>query len=230
MIRKCKDLTDKPFAVNFVVGANEDDTHIINVNLSDFSIDEVTEIRKAEAGEICPRCNQGRLKAYSGIEVGNIFMLGTKYSQALDAMYVDAEGNEKPFVMGSYGIGITRTAQAAIEAFHDEKGIIWPKTIAPYDFHIIPINMEDEQQSKVAFDLYEQLKELGFAVLIDDRDERPGVKFNDADLIGIPVRISVGERGLKENAVEIVIRRTMEVEKAPIEKAASRAAEIWEEL
>ena len=216
--------------VNFVVGANKDDTHIINVNLEDFSIDEVTEIRKAEPGEICPRCNQGRLKAYSGIEVGNIFMLGTKYSEALDAKYVDADGNEKPFVMGSYGIGVTRTAQAAIEAFHDKKGIIWPKTIAPYDFHIIPINMEDEEQKKVSFDLYEKLKELGFEVLIDDRDERPGVKFNDADLVGIPVRISVGERGLKEGVVEIVIRRTMEVEKAPMDKAVSRAAEIWENL
>ncbi|UCC79602.1 MAG: proline--tRNA ligase [Candidatus Zixiibacteriota bacterium] len=216
--------------VNFVVGANKDDSHIINTNLEDFKIDEVCEIRKAEAGEICPRCNQGRLKAYSGIEVGNIFMLGTKYSDALDAKFVDAEGNERPFVMGSYGIGITRTAQAAIEAFHDEKGIIWPKTIAPYDFHIIPINIEDEQQKKVSFDLYEQLQNLGFDVLIDDRDERPGVKFNDADLIGIPIRISVGERGLKEGAVEIVIRRTMEVEKAPVEKAASRAAEIWEIL
>jgi len=216
--------------VNFVVGANKDDTHIINVNLEDFKIDEVTEIRKAEAGEICPRCNSGRLKAYSGIEVGNIFMLGTKYSKALDAMYVDADGEEKPFVMGSYGIGITRTAQAAIEAFHDDKGIIWPKTIAPYDFHIIPINVEDEQQNKVAFDLYEQLKKLGFTVLIDDRNERPGVKFNDADLIGIPIRISVGERGLKEGAVEIVIRKTMEMEKVPLEKAATRAAEIWENL
>ncbi|UCE65502.1 MAG: proline--tRNA ligase [Candidatus Zixiibacteriota bacterium] len=216
--------------VNFVVGANKDDTHIINVNINDFTIDEVTEIRKAEAGEICPRCNQGRLSAYSGIEVGNIFMLGTKYSKALDAMYVDAEGNEKPFVMGSYGIGITRTAQAAIEAFHDKKGIIWPKTIAPYDFHIIPINIEDEEQKRISFDLYEKLKELGFSVLIDDRNERPGVKFNDADLVGIPVRISVGERGLKEGAVEIVIRRTMEVEKAPVEKAASRATEIWENL
>jgi prolyl-tRNA synthetase len=216
--------------VNFVVGANKDDTHIINVNLEDFKIDEVVEIRKAEAGEICPRCNSGRLKAYSGIEVGNIFMLGTKYSKALDAMYVDADGEEKPFVMGSYGIGITRTAQAAIEAFHDDKGIIWPKAIAPYDFHIIPINIEDEQQNKVAFNLYEQLKKLGFTVLIDDRDERPGVKFNDADLVGIPVRISVGERGLKEGAVEIVIRRTMEMEKAPLEKAASRAAEIRENL
>jgi prolyl-tRNA synthetase len=216
--------------VNFVVGANKDDTHIINVNLDNFEIDEVAEIRLAQAGEICPRCNQGRLKAYSGIEVGNIFMLGTKYSEALDAKFVDAEGVERPFVMGSYGIGVTRTAQAAIEAFHDDKGIIWPKTIAPYDFHIIPINIENDEQNKVAFDLYEQLKELGFDVLIDDRDERPGVKFNDADLIGIPVRISVGERGLKDGNVEIVMRRTMEMEKTPVEKAVSRAAEIWENL
>jgi prolyl-tRNA synthetase len=216
--------------VNFVVGANRDDTHIINVNIGDFRIDEVTEIRKAEEGEICPRCNTGRLKMYSGIEVGNIFMLGTKYSEALDATYVDADGNEKPFIMGSYGIGITRTAQAAIEAFHDHKGIIWPKSIAPYDFHIIPINIENEEQKTVAFDIYDGLKNLGYDVLLDDRDERPGVKFNDADLIGIPVRISVGDRGLKEGMVEAVIRRTMEVKKVPLKKAVSGIAELWENL
>lgn len=216
--------------VNFVVGANKDDTHIINANLNDFKIDEVVEIRKAEAGETCPQCKKGLLKDYSGIEVGNIFMLGTKYSQALGAQFVDAEGNEKPFVMGSYGIGITRTAQAAIEAFHDKKGIIWPKTIAPFDFHIVPLNMDDEDQKKISTEIYNQLSEKGFEVLMDDRDERPGVKFNDADLIGIPVRISIGARGLKEGIVEIIVRKTMEMEKTPVNKAVLRAIEIWENL
>jgi prolyl-tRNA synthetase len=213
---------------NFVVGANKDDTHIIGVNLDDFRIDEYVEIRKAEAGEICPRCNQGRLEAYSGIEVGNIFMLGTKYSEALGANFIDTDGEEKPFIMGSYGIGITRTAQAAVEAFHDEKGIIWPRTIAPYDFHIIPIDLAEDRIKKTAFDIYEGLMDRGFDVLLDDRDERAGVKFNDADLVGIPIRIAVGARGLDQGQIEIVRRRGLEVEKVPVDKAVERAVETWE--
>ncbi len=218
------------FMVNFVVGANKDDTHLINVNLDDFKPDDFVEIRKAEAGETCPQCRQGKLNDFSGIEVGNIFMLGTKYSKALGALYVDSEGNEKPFVMGSYGIGITRTAQAAVEAFHDDKGIIWPKTIAPYDFHIVPLNFGDEELRKVATEIYDNLTQKGFEVLMDDRDERPGVKFNDADLVGIPVRISIGARGLKEGVIEIVVRKTMAMEKAPVDSASARAAEVWENL
>ena len=215
---------------NFVVGANRDDTHIINVNLDDFSVDDFVEIRLAQAGEICPRCNQGRLESFSGIEVGNLFMLGTKYSEALGANYIDANGDEKPIVMGSYGIGITRTAQAAIEAFHDEKGIIWPKAIAPYDFHIVLLGYDDEHQKEVAFDIYDELQKAGFSVLLDDRDERPGVKFNDADLIGIPVRISIGERGLKEGKVEIVQRKGLVMEKVLVENAVERAQQIWQQL
>jgi prolyl-tRNA synthetase len=215
---------------NFVVGANRDDTHIMNVNLEDFSVDEFVEIRLAQAGEICPRCNQGRLESFSGIEVGNLFMLGTKYSEALGANYIDASGAEKPIVMGSYGIGITRTAQAAVEAFHDEKGIIWPKAIAPYDFHIVLLGFDDEHQKEVAFDIYDSLQNAGFSVLLDDRDERPGVKFNDADLIGIPVRISIGERGLKEGKVEIVKRNGLVMEKVPVDQAVNRAREVWVQL
>ncbi len=216
--------------VNFVVGANRDDTHIINVNLDDFKVDEYVEIRQAEAGETCPRCGQGHLEAYSGIEVGNLFMLGTKYTEALGATYSDEDGNEHPFVMGSYGIGITRTAQAAVEASHDDKGIIWPKTIAPYDFHIIPLAFDNAQQKEIAMNLAGKLEAAGYSVLIDDRDERPGVKFNDADLIGMPVRIAIGDRGLKEGVIEIVRRRDMSVEKVPIDQAGDRAMEIWGEL
>ncbi|HBC45792.1 MAG TPA: proline--tRNA ligase, partial [candidate division Zixibacteria bacterium] len=189
---------------NFVVGANRDDTHIINANLADFELDDYAEIRLAQAGEVCPRCSQGRLISYSGIEVGNLFMLGTKYSEALGATFIDSDSSEKPFIMGSYGIGITRTAQAAVEAFHDAKGIIWPKSIAPYEFQIILLDINSDRQKEVAFDIYDELQKRGYGVLLDDRDERPGVKFNDADLIGIPVRISVGDRGLKEDKVEIV--------------------------
>ena len=215
---------------NFVVGANKDDTHIINVNLEDFEIDSVAEIRNAEVGELCPRCGQGHLQAYSGIEVGNLFMLGTKYSEALGATFVDEHGEERPFVMGSYGIGITRTAQAAVEAFHDDKGIIWPKAIAPYDFHIIPISMDNQRHREVAFDLHDELEEAGYMVLLDDRDERPGVKFNDADLIGMPVRIAIGDKGLKEGAVEVVRRRDMSVEKVRLDQAAEKIIEVWKAL
>jgi prolyl-tRNA synthetase len=214
---------------NFVVGANRDDTHIINVNLDDFEIDEYADIRLAQAGEICPRCNQGRLESYSGIEVGNLFMLGTKYSEALGATFIDRDGVEKPFVMGSYGIGITRTAQAAVEAFHDEKGIIWPKAIAPYDFLIVLLGYDDQRQKEVAFTIYEGLQERGFSVLLDDRDERPGVKFNDADLIGIPVRISIGERGLKEGKIEIVRRKGLEMTKVALDQAVEQAHQAWEQ-
>jgi prolyl-tRNA synthetase len=213
---------------NFVVGANKDDTHIIGVNLDDFKIDEFVELRNAEAGEICPRCNQGRLEAFSGIEVGNIFMLGTKYSEALGASFIDAEGRERPFVMGSYGIGITRTAQAAIEAFHDDKGIIWPRSIAPYDFHIVPIDIGDNRIKETAFAIYQGLLDRGFEVLLDDRDERAGVKFNDADLVGIPIRVAVGARGLDQGQVEIVRRRGLEVERVPVDGAVERAIEIHE--
>jgi prolyl-tRNA synthetase len=211
---------------NFVVGANRDDTHIINVNAADFAVDQYAEIRHAQAGEVCPRCNQGRLQAYSGIEVGNLFMLGTKYSDSLGASFIDSSGVEKPFIMGSYGIGITRTAQAAIEAFHDAKGIIWPKTIAPYDFHIVPIEITDLRQREVAFGIYDELRNRDYDVLMDDREERPGVKFNDADLIGIPVRISMGEKSLKEGQVEIVKRRDKEMIKIPIDQAARKAIEV----
>lgn len=213
--------------VNFVVGANRDDTHMINVNLDDFEVDHWVEIRTAEAGEGCPRCGIGHLVASTGIEVGNTFMLGTKYSESLGAHFIDEKGEEKPFVMGSYGIGITRTIQAAIEAFHDDKGIIWPKTMAPYDFHIVPLNVADERQRTIAFNLSDNLEKAGFPVLLDDREERPGVKFNDADLIGIPIRIAIGEKGLKEGKVEITRRCDFQTEKIPIEKVAEKAIASW---
>ncbi|MEE9554251.1 MAG: proline--tRNA ligase [candidate division Zixibacteria bacterium] len=215
---------------NFAVGANKDDTHIINVNPDKFKVDEYAEIRNAEAGEICPHCNQGRLEAFSGIEVGNIFQLGTKYSEALGAHFIDAEGQEKPFIMGSYGIGVTRTAQAAIEAFHDAKGIIWPKAIAPFDFHIALLDANDAELKKHAFAIYDGLMAKGFDVLMDDRDERPGVKFNDADLIGVPIRLSIGSRGLKAGVFDVVKRKGLEAEKVPVDKTLERAIEIWENL
>lgn len=188
---------------NFVVGANAADTHFVDVNISDFRIDKYALIRAAQEGEGCPRCDTGQLLKRRGIEVGNTFKLGTKYSVALGATFTDAEGNEKPFIMGSYGIGITRTAQAAIERFHDDKGIIWPMPIAPYHVHLVCAKSDDAQLVKAADELYDRLQTAGIEVLYDDRGERAGAKFADADLIGIPYRITVGAKGLAKGAWEL---------------------------
>jgi prolyl-tRNA synthetase len=197
---------------NLVTGANEDDYHFINVNVGrDLKIDQVAEIRCAQEGEVCPRCQEGALHTTRGIEVGNTFMLGTKYSSSLNANFLDVDGKEKPFIMGSYGIGITRTAQAAVERYHDEKGIIWPASIAPLSVEILPLNVVEEEQRQAAFDIYRKMREEHLEVLIDDRNERAGVKFNDADLIGLPLRINVGAKRLKENKVEICVRKTKEI-------------------
>jgi prolyl-tRNA synthetase len=216
---------------NFVTGANQNDYHFKNVNIGrDFKIDQVTEIRCAQEGERCPRCEKGKLHTSRGIEVGNTFMLGTKYSQTLGANFLDVDGKERPFIMGSYGIGVTRTAQAAVEKFHDEKGIIWPASIAPYSVEILPLNVADEIQVRVAFEIYEKMKEEGIEALIDDRDERAGVKFNDADLIGLPLRVNVGARSLKENKVEIGIRKTREVILVGQDQAVEKCKELLSSL
>ena len=196
---------------NFVTGANQDDYHFINVNSGrDFKMDLVGDIKFAKDGEGCPQCKDGKLLSAKGIEVGNTFMLGTKYSQALKAFFIDQNGQEKPFVMGSYGIGITRTAQAAVEKYNDQSGIIWPAQIAPFDLEILPLNIKDQKQRDVAFEIYNQTWQKGMQALIDDRDERAGVKFKDADLIGIPLRVNIGERALEQNKLEIEMRKTKE--------------------
>ncbi len=191
---------------NFVVGANASEKHIINVNIDrDFKATEVVDITLAREGDGCP-LSDGRLVAKRGIEVGNTFMLGTKYSESLGAKYLDADGKEHPIIMGSYGVGITRTPQAVIEKYHDEKGIIWPKSIAPFLVELIVINMEKESHVKAGQTIYDALTQAGVEVLYDDRDERPGVKFNDADLVGIPIRIVIGDKSLKDNKVELKAR------------------------
>jgi prolyl-tRNA synthetase len=216
---------------NFVTGANENDHHFINVNLGrDLKIDQVTEIRCAQEGEVCPRCREGTLHTSRGIEVGNTFMLGTKYSGSLNANFLDVDGKEKPFIMGSYGIGITRTAQAAVERFHDDKGIIWPASISPFAVEILPLNVDDEEQRRVAFEIYQGLKEQGMEALIDDRNERAGVKFNDADLIGLPLRINVGAKRLKENKVEICTRKTKEILPIAKEEVIERGKKLLSTL
>lgn len=212
---------------NFVTGANENDYHFTNVNIGrDFKIDQLAQIRCAQEGERCPRCKEGRLSTSRGIEVGNTFMLGTKYSQSLGATFLDVDGQEKPFIMGSYGIGITRTAQAAVEKFHDEKGIIWPVSIAPFSVEILPLNVADEKQKSVAQQIYQKMRKQQLEVLLDDRDERAGVKFNDADLIGLPLRVNVGAKSLKEDKVEIYVRKTGETISVPREEVVEKCKKV----
>lgn len=180
-------------AGNLITGANETDYHLINVNFGrDFSA-EVHDIRFIADGDACPCCG-GKITLARGIEVGHIFKLGTKYSEALNCNYNDGEGNEKPMFMGCYGIGINRTMAAVIEQHHDEHGIIWPAEIAPYKVIIVPVNVQDEKVMKLSEDMYIRLQEAGVEVILDDRNERAGVKFMDADLIGIPIRINVGRK------------------------------------
>jgi len=208
---------------NFIVGANKKEKHILNVNLDrDFKATAVVDIINATEGELCPNCD-GHLIARKGIEVGNTFMLGTKYSESMGAKYLDAEGNEKPFIMGSYGIGITRTPQAAVERYHDDKGIIWPKNIAPFQVEIIPLNYAKEEHRECADNIYNDLNKAGIDCLLDDRSERAGVKFNDADLVGIPVRIVIGDKSLKQGKIELAQRGA---EKAVLVELGSVISEV----
>ncbi len=208
-LRGMRILADQAVRVvrNVVVGANLADTHYRNANYDrDFSVDQFADLRNARAGDRAPR-GGGILRATKGIEVGHVFMLGTKYSAAMNATFLDAQGHSQLAVMGCYGIGVGRTAAAAIEQHHDAKGIIWPLPIAPFHLHLLPLS----QSGKVAeatHSLYEALVQAGVDVLLDDRDERAGVKFNDADLIGIPYQLVVGEKGLAQNSVEFKDRRT----------------------
>lgn len=197
---------------NFVVAVNENDVHLVGANFgTDVPEPKIyADIRLVEAGEKCPQCGKP-LKVTRGIEVGNIFQLGTKYSKAMNATFTDENGKERPFVMGCYGIGISRTAAAAVERFHDEHGIKWPIAIAPYHVTIIPVNTGNELQMKTAEEMYEKLQKAGIDVLIDDRDERAGVKFKDSELIGIPLRITAGKT-LEQGLVEYKVRETGEVE------------------
>ncbi|MEI7473724.1 MAG: proline--tRNA ligase [bacterium] len=196
---------------NFVVGVNKVDKHLVGVNWgADYELPKtVADIRLAKAGEGCPQCD-GALDITKGIEVGNIFKLGTKYSKKMKATFTDEKGKERPFIMGCYGIGVSRTAAAAVERYHDESGIKWPVQIAPFHAIVVPVNLKDELQMSVANDIYKSLFDDGYEVVIDDRDERAGVKFKDADLIGFPFRITVGKT-IAEGLVELKIRETGEV-------------------
>lgn len=205
---------------NFVIGINQKDKHGVGYNWgAEVELPKiVTDIRLAEAGELCPQCGKP-LKVTRGIEVGNIFQLGTKYSKPMNAVYLDKNGKTQPYIMGCYGIGISRTAAAAVEAHNDEHGIKWPLAIAPYHVIVIPVSTKDELQMKVANDIYETLKKHGAEVVIDDRDERAGVKFKDADLIGFPYQIIVG-KSIVDGNVEFKVRETDEKTAMKPEEAA----------
>jgi len=209
---------------NFVVGANEDDTHLIDVSLADFEVKEFADIRRAEAGDPCPRCD-GIYESHRGIEVGQVFYLGTKYSEPMKATYLDEKGDSQVIHMGCFGIGIGRTAAAAIEQNNDENGMIWPLPIAPFQVELIPLGLEDEVMD-VAEKIYHELKGRGIEALMDDREDRPGVKFADADLIGIPYRIIIGRRGLADGVVELKERKGGDVQKLNPEDVVDRIVEI----
>ncbi len=190
-----------------ICGANAGGQHLAGVVPgAHFSPERVSDLRMAEDGDACPRCGEP-LRAYRGIEVGHVFFLGTKYSEAMDCTFLNAEGKSKPMVMGCYGIGVTRIMAAAIEQNHDENGIAWPMALAPFEVAVIPLGKPGDEASEVAADLYEELVAAGVEAILDDRKERPGVKFNDAELIGYPLQIVVGSRGLAEGVVEFKDRR-----------------------
>jgi len=212
---------------NMIIGANETGYHMINANYGRDFEGTVGDFRNIAIGDKCPKCG-AEITINRGIEVGHIFKLGTKYSQAMGATFVDDKGEEKPIIMGCYGIGINRTMAAVIEQNHDEKGIIWPLSIAPFHVIVVPVVMKDELQVKVAEEIYNKLNEMGVETLIDDRDERAGVKFNDADLIGIPIRITVGKK-IKDGIVEFKLRNSSEVKEIKVEEVYDEVLKVFKE-
>jgi len=209
---------------DFVIGANQLDAHYTGANCGrDFALPTFADLRQAVTGDGCPRCD-GKLEVWRGIEVGHVFKLGTKYSAAMGATVLDDQGKERVLVMGCYGIGVGRTAAAAIEQNHDANGIIWPLPLAPFQVIVSMLNPNDAEVYAAADTLYGELLARGIEVLLDDRDERPGSKFKDADLLGIPIRVNVGARGLKEGAFEVQDRRSGERTMLPVAEAADGLA------
>ncbi|HKA35272.1 MAG TPA: proline--tRNA ligase [Thermoanaerobaculia bacterium] len=217
-------------AVNAVTGAGKRDYHVIGLSLDrDAKVTEWAVFSKARAGDPCPRCGKP-LDLARGIEVGHIFKLGTKYSTALKCDYTDEKGESHPMVMGTYGIGVGRTMAAAVEQHHDADGIVWPLALAPFEIEIVSLNPADAAAREAADGLYDELVAAGHDVFYDDRDERPGVKFKDADLLGFPIRVNVGGRALKEGKVEVVLRRDKSVRQVPRGEAAAAVGALRGEL
>jgi prolyl-tRNA synthetase len=209
---------------DFVVGGNQRDVHIIDVNPGDFSVRDFYDLKVACVGDGCPRCD-GFHNATRGIEVGHIFKLGTKYSKSMNATFLDQEGKEKHMVMGCYGIGIGRTVAAAIEQNNDQFGMMLPFSIAPFEVEVLPVNTSHAESMEVADTIYKGLLAKGIDTVLDDRNERPGVKFKDCDLIGMPLRVAVGERGLKEGMVDIKLRTETEPVRIGRDEAIGRVLE-----
>jgi len=211
---------------NLVAGANEVGFHLLNVNAGrDFVPDLVGDIAAAQEGDACPECG-ARMRAERGVEIGNIFKLGTRYSEAMGATYADEEGEAHPIVMGSYGIGIGRALACIAEAHHDDHGLLWPISVAPYHVHLINLGPEGSEAEAVADRLYADLLAAGVEVLYDDRDRSPGIKFNDADLIGLPLRITIARRGLAQGAAEFKLRREEERTLIPLDDAVAHARDL----
>ena len=230
---KIKIIADQAVSIlrNFVTGANKSDTHLLDVNPDrDFKIDQIANIRYVTRGDKCPKCSH-ELDVSQGIEVGHVFKLGTKYSDALKARFLDANGKENSIIMGCYGIGINRIIASLIERSHDENGIIWPLSLAPYQVIIIPVNVNDTNSMGMANSIYDDLtNNEGTDVLLDDRDQRPGVKFKDADLIGIPIKIIIGKKFTETKELEIKLRKSGETFLTPPEEVRSRLKYLFEML
>jgi len=228
-VRKVADFALKGMS-NMIMGANQKDRHILNVNEGrDFQVEKYADLRIITPSDPCPRCD-GPLGFGKGIEVGHIFRLGTKYSKALKANFLDRNGHEAPIIMGCYGIGIERTLAAAIEQGHDENGIIFPVSISPFEVTLLPLEMHENHVREVAENLYKHLSDLGLTVFLDDRDERPGFKLKDADLLGIPVRVTVSSRTLKKDAVEIKSRPKPDLRLIPASNAPKAVKEVVQGL
>ena len=210
---------------NFIVGANKTDHHIKNVNVSDFEVVAIADICQVQEGDVCPCCGK-KLTFDHGIEVGNLFKLGTKYAESMNLLYTDANNQLQPVWMGSYGIGLERCMAAVVEQHHDDKGIIWPDEIAPFKLAIVPISLKDEEQVRIANELYDYCVSKHYDVLLDDRNERPGVKFKDMELVGVPYRITVG-RGIQNGVVEFVERKGSEKSEIALDAIKKKIDEIF---
>lgn len=229
-IRKVADISVSSMGTA-VTGANKKDYHVINVNLGkDYDVKDFFDIRVASDGDKCPNCDGGTLSSTRGIEVGHVFMLGTKYSEAMNATFVDKDGKEKPFIMGCYGIGIGRTVAAAIEQNHDESGMKFPKALAPFKVTVLPLKIKDDQIMKESERIYSELIEAGYEAIIDDRDVGPGFKFKDAELIGVPIIVAVGPRTIKEGEAEVKVRKTGDTRNIKLKVVVNEVQELLKSI
>ena len=216
---------------DFVTGANKPSTHFTGVQVQrDLKIEKFGDIRTVQAKDPCPRCEDGKYQVKRGIEVGHIFILGTKYSSAMKAVFLDQHGKENAMIMGCYGIGVGRTAAAAIEQNNDERGIIWPRNLAPFQVIVIPVNYSNSDLKNACDTMYNRLQEAGIETLLDDRSDRLGVKLKDADLMGIPLQIIIGPKNLSAGQVEIKVRKTNESDLHPYPQVIEDIPNILKDL